>query len=299
MTSSPPSSETVPARRLPAAAWTNLLLLAFSALCAGYYLAPVGVRVRHDWHAWLRPSGWVGQSAGLLLFAGFLFMWLYPLRKRLRGLSWLGPTGRWLDVHIVVGLTLPVLGAVHASWRFTGIIGLGWFAMVIVVLSGIVGRYLYTRLPRGRKGLALGLEEAEGERMKLLVELANITGLEREVVGSVLSASPLPERSLGMGETLRQMVRDDWARRRAVRDLRRRWQALGEDRPPLDPRALRRLHRLARRQMALSQQVRLLDATQRLFRLWHVAHLPVALTALIAVTIHVVVVVLVGATWFY
>jgi hypothetical protein len=278
---------------------TNLVLLICSGLAAGYYLAPAGARVRHAWHPWLRSSGWVGQSCGILVFAGFLFLWLYPLRKRLVRWTWLGSTGRWLEAHIAVGLTLPVLGAVHASWRFTGIIGLGYFAMLVVVLSGIVGRYLYTRLPRGRKGLALGLEEAEGERMKLLVELANITGLEREVVGSVLAASPLPERSLGIGSTLRQMLRDDRARRRAVADLRRRWEALGENRPPLDPRALRRLQALARRQMALSQQVRLLDATQRLFRLWHVAHLPVALTALVAVTIHVVVVVLLGATWFY
>jgi hypothetical protein len=51
--------------------------------------------------------------------------------------------------------------------------------------------------------------------------------------------------------------------------------------------------------MALAQQARILEATQRLLRLWHVAHRPVAIGALVAVTVHVVVVVAVGATWLW
>jgi len=286
-------------RRIPPALLTNLLLVALTLAGSAYYFAPLGVRVRHSLHPWLRSSGWVGQSAGILVFLGFLFMWLYPLRKRAQWLSFTGSTGRWLDVHIVVGLTLPLLGAVHASWRFSGIIGLGYWSMIIVVISGIIGRYIYSRIPRSRKGVALGLDEAAQEQMQMLVELANITGLERDVVSSVLAASPVHTKRLGLGSTLVQMVRDDWARRRAARELVRRWKALGDDRPPMDRGSLRRLLQTARRQMALSQQARLLDATQSLFKFWHVAHLPVAISAAIAVTVHVVVVILLGATWFY
>jgi hypothetical protein len=278
---------------------TNLFLAGITIVGAPYYLAPLAQRVRHPLHAWLRPSGYVGQSAGILLFLGFLFLWLYPLRKRARWMSFSGSVGKWLDVHIVVGLTLPILGAVHASWRFNGLIGLGYLAMLIVVASGIIGRYIYSRIPRSRKGVALGLDEATKQRMQLLVELANVTGLERDVVSSVLAASPVPTRGLGLGGTLMQMVRDDFSRRKSAREIVRRWKDLGPDRPPLDRQALRNLLRTARRQMALSQQARLLDATQSLFRFWHVAHLPVAITAAIAVTIHVVVAILFGATWFY
>lgn len=294
-----PSDIAPSGRGVSPAVLTNLLLVAVTIVGAPYYLAPLAERVRHPFHSWLRPSGYVGQSAGILLFLGFLFLWLYPLRKRARWLSFSGSVGKWLDVHIVVGLTLPILGAVHASWRFNGLIGLGYLAMLVVVGSGIIGRYIYSRIPRSRKGVALGLDEATKQRMQLLVELANVTGLEREVVSSVLAASPVPSRGLGLGGTLMQMMRDDFARRRAAREIVRRWKNLGADRPPLDRQALHSLLRTARRQMALSQQARLLDATQSLFRFWHVAHLPVAITAAIAVTIHVVVAVLFGATWFY
>ena len=57
--------------------------------------------------------------------------------------------------------------------------------------------------------------------------------------------------------------------------------------------------RLASREIALTQQTRMLDATHRLFGWWHVAHRPFAMTALLAVLIHVIVVVAVGGTWFY
>jgi len=51
-------------------------------------------------------------------------------------------------------------------------------------------------------------------------------------------------------------------------------------------------------ELALVQQSRMLGATQNILRFWHVAHRPLAITALVAVVIHVVVVVSLGATWF-
>jgi hypothetical protein len=50
--------------------------------------------------------------------------------------------------------------------------------------------------------------------------------------------------------------------------------------------------------MALAQQMRLLDATRSLFGWWHVAHRPFALTALLAVIVHVVVAVWIGGVRF-
>lgn len=275
-----------------------LLLTALTMWGADYYFAPLGDRMRHDLHAYLRPSGMVGQTAGLLTFAGFLFLWLYPMRKKLGAAgAWMGRIPKWLDVHIMVGLTLPLLGAVHAAWRFDGVIGLGYWAMLIVATSGLVGRYVYSRIPRNRSGLELDAEQLAQQRRQLLLELMEITGLEREVVESTLAADPVPPRGSNVGATFVRMVRDDLRRRVAVRELRRRWTALeGAD---VDTEKLREVARLARRQMALTQQARLLGETQRIFRHWHTLHRPVAITALLAVTIHVLVVVWTGVTWLY
>jgi hypothetical protein len=303
---SPPSRRSSPgAKQLQRTAVSRavlvpvILLVLVSIAGAPYYLGSLGDRVRSPLHAWLRPSGYVGQSAGILTFAGFLFMWLYPLRKKWRRLSFSGSVPRWLDVHIVVGLTLPLLGAVHAGWRFTGVIGIGYWAMFLVALSGVIGRYIYVRIPRSKAGLELGMEDIATSRRQLLVQLAGTTGLEVEVVQSVLATDPVPSGVQNPVRLLAQMVRDDFARRRAVNELRRRWKALGPGRPQLDGAALREVRSLARRQMSLGQQLRLLESTQRVFGYWHAAHKPVAITALLAVLIHVTVVVALGATWFY
>ena len=91
---------------------------------------------------------------------------------------------------------------------------------------------------------------------------------------------------------------DDITRWRLTRALRRRLRDMrGES--ALDAKTVDRVVRLASREISLAQQLRMLDATQRVFRYWHVAHRPFAVTALVAVLVHVTVVVAVGATWFW
>lgn len=91
------------------------------------------------------------------------------------------------------------------------------------------------------------------------------------------------------------MAADEGARRKALRHLA---QALNRGTPRPSAREVREILALAEREMSLANQSSLLDATQQLFRLWHVLHRPVALAALAAVVIHVAVVVALGATWF-
>ncbi|GAB4376467.1 MAG: hypothetical protein Kow0062_16790 [Acidobacteriota bacterium] len=263
-----------------------------------YYTAPLAERVRHPAHRVLNPAGDIGQAFGVLAFALFLFLWLYPLRKRVGRAPWLGPVRGWLDVHIVAGLAVPLIGAVHATFRFQGVVGLGYAAMLVVALSGIVGRYLYVRIPRGVSGLAASREEIARLRDAMLAELAGRTGMSADELSRALMVSePAPPR-LGIVATFTRLIRDDLRRRRAARRLVREWRRSGAgSRAERD--AARSVLRLARRQMALAQQIRMLEATQRVFGYWHAAHLPVAITAMIAVLIHVAVVVSLGVTWFY
>jgi uncharacterized protein (DUF2062 family) len=94
------------------------------------------------------------------------------------------------------------------------------------------------------------------------------------------------------------MIAADFTRWRVRRQLRRRWRTL-PGRHRLDDRTLDKAVDLAAREIALEQQVRLLQRTHRIFRYWHLLHRPIAIMALVAVVIHVAVVVAVGATWFW
>ncbi len=264
-----------------------------------YYRLAQAERVRDPMHAWLKPSGLVGQAAGITALAIFLFLWLYPLRKKFRWLAFTGAVSKWLDVHAFAALGLPLLVAVHAAWRFGGVIGIGFWSMMVVWASGIVGRYLYARIPRSQAGVELTLEEIAAQRQALLEEIAEASGLDARAVDALLSAEPAPTEGLGVVATFRRMVGDDLRRRRAAAELRRQIRARGAMRRQGDAAALRAVVRLANREMALLQQSRMLGATQSVLRYWHVAHRPLAVTALAAVLIHVAVVVSLGATWFW
>lgn len=261
---------------------------------ASYYLSPLVARPRHPFHAFLKPSGAVGQTAGILAFAIFVFLWLYPLRKKYRALAFTGAIGRWLDVHVTVALGLPLLLTIHAAWRADGVIGLGFIAMLVVCASGVIGRYLYVRIPRARSGVELTREEVASERDALLSAIAVALGETVDVVTRAVTPEDRAPATTVMG-VLERLLLDDLRRLKRVRALTNEW----ESRPGVDRKAIRRAAKLASREIALIDQSRMLDATQRVFRFWHIAHMPFALTALLAVTIHVAVVVVMGATWFW
>ena len=286
---------------LAAQRWPITIILA--TLCAAniagapYYRLSLADRARSPLHHLLRPSGVVGQTAGLLALSIFVFLWLYPLRKKYKRLAFTGSIARWLDIHILAAIGLPLLLAIHASWRFDGIVGLGYFAMMVVCASGVVGRYLYVRIPRSRSGVASSREEVAVERRTLITDIAAATGLDPFVVERSLSVSGA-SGSTGVMGTLLHLLSDDFTRWRLTRALRRRLvEARGG--AALDKKTLDRVVQLASREISLAQQLRMLDATQRVFGYWHVAHRPFAVTALVAVVIHVAVVIAVGATWFW
>ncbi|HEU4725889.1 MAG TPA: hypothetical protein VFU59_11435 [Candidatus Eisenbacteria bacterium] len=274
-----------------------LLPAAVTAWGASYYFASAGDRVRHPLHALLKPSGDLGQGFGWLGLGLFLFMWLYPIRKKLGAAFALGSVATWMRIHTVVGLSLPLLLAVHAGWRFRGVIGLGYVAMLVVSASGIIGRYLYGRIPRSRAGLELSRDDIAGRRRALVTEISAMLRLDpREVEGALAPLEESPSVS-GVAGTFRRLMLDDWRRGRLVGELRRRWKRLAADDRSADARAVARAVALAKEEIRLGQQLRVLEATQRVFRYWHVAHRPVSVTALLAVLIHVGVAIAMGQTW--
>lgn len=96
-----------------------------------------------------------GHGMGIV---GFIFMLmtetLYSLRKRSRSVRW-GRMSTWLQFHIFTGLVGPYMVLLHTSWKFNGIAGVTTLFTVIIVVSGFIGRYIFTRIPRTLDGLEI------------------------------------------------------------------------------------------------------------------------------------------------
>lgn len=114
-----------------------------------------------------------GHSLGIL---GFILMLmtetLYSLRKRSRSAKW-GRMSSWLEFHIFTGLVGPFMALLHTSWKFNGLAGAIALFTVVIVISGFVGRYIYTRVPRTLEGTEIEgtLSEAALRQTRRLMAL--------------------------------------------------------------------------------------------------------------------------------
>lgn len=96
-----------------------------------------------------------GHTIGII---GFILMLLtetlYSLRKRSKIAAW-GRMSTWLQFHIFMGLVGPYMVLLHTSWKFNGLAGATTLLTFIIVVSGFIGRYIYTRIPRTMDGLEI------------------------------------------------------------------------------------------------------------------------------------------------
>ena len=99
----------------------------------------------------------------------------YAARKRWRPLARLGPTSKWLEVHIFFGIVGPVLVTLHTSFKFNGLVAVGYWLMMTVWASGFVGRYLYVRIPKSIRGVEMTRHEIEAEIARLGHSLSGLS----------------------------------------------------------------------------------------------------------------------------
>jgi hypothetical protein len=92
-------------------------------------------------------SGLVGHGIGVM---GFILMLmtetLYSIRKLMTDARW-GSMAGWLRFHMVTGLVGPYMVLLHTTMRFRGLAGVAMLLTVVAVVSGVIGRYLYTTAP--------------------------------------------------------------------------------------------------------------------------------------------------------
>src|ERR1017187_6134275 len=127
----------------------------------GYYRLPLEARPFHPLNRELRPSGPMGMRMAFMGVATFFGIYLYSIRKYWRWLAQVGKTRNWLDVHVVMGTAAPVLITFHSAFKTRGLAGAAYWIMIIVALSGFVGRYLYAQVPRRLNAAELTLSDME------------------------------------------------------------------------------------------------------------------------------------------
>jgi hypothetical protein len=282
--------------RVLAAALAAVSLIAALAIYGwDYYILPVDMRPFSSKHEILRPSGTIGLNLGIVGVVLFALIFLYALRKAIPWLGRIGTAKHWMDFHVVLGVTAPLVIAFHASFKFNNIAGAAFWVMLAVALSGIVGRYLYAQVPRS-------LEAATSTYL----EMHDLeTQLTQTLRGQSLYSTKTIERIFRMprGEHVRdsstlriigEMMLVDLSRPWRVAALRRQHLTvsgllftvgglLSTRRPEVEE-----VVAAVRRKALLTKRMLFLDRAQRVFHLWHVVHRPFSYAFLVLALIHII-----------
>ncbi len=243
------------------------------------------------------PGSDFGYYLGLVGALMMLALLLYPLRKHVRFLNKLGAIRYWFQVHMFLGIAGPVLILLHSTYHLGSVnAAVAYYSMLIVAGSGIVGRFMYTKIHRGLYGRSVSLQEmqtqlgtSDGE-MKSRFHFAPMVETQLQAFEDYALAhnqGPLPNTWRFLTLRLRS-VRVRFGCRHDIHRMLSRHAAIREW-PP---------EKLARRQRAAMTQIKgyldmvmdvaLFSTYERLFSWWHVLHVPLVYLLVVSTIVHVI-----------
>ncbi len=243
--------------------------------------------------AWFSSDSGIGYALGIIGGSLMLVLLLYPLRKRLRFMHGWGPLKYWFQFHMLAGVLGPLLVLLHSTFRVGSFnAGVALSSMLLVVASGLVGRFFYRKIHHGLYGSQATLKELQ-QMLQQQVEslepmLRYLPAVKQEVDAFITLAFCEPE-----GWYLRSahFMSVGWKRIQAKQRVRNAISTYVNDNSG---------HSIAS-QTNLADLLNTIDTTfravqrniqfstyERLFSLWHVVHIPFLCMLVITAVIHVV-----------
>ncbi len=274
-----------------------LLIVGLSLYGADYYSLSRADRPFSPKHPILRPSGAIGVNLGILGTVMFFIIFFYAIRKRIPWLAMRGNAKHWMDYHVILGISAPLVIAFHASFKFQGIAGMAFWIMVVVAISGFVGRYIYSQIPRSLNAAEISLQELRSTEAQLAQELSDQSvfstdDLERALhvpsMEEVQAMQPLRAIMLMMAIDIARPFRIAGLRNKATGFFGRLQSCFGL--LQTGNRDVEAIIHAARRKSALSKRIVFLARTHQVFNLWHVIHRPFSYSFAVLAIFHIIVV---------
>jgi len=244
----------------------------------------------------MTPERGLGYVLGIVGGCSMVLLLLYPARKRVRWLNFLGSIPEWFQLHMVLGVVGPVCILFHANFSLGAAnSNVALFCMLAVVGSGVVGRYFYTRLHARLDGRQASLVELQSIADTLTRQVSVVAVLPDLLVAIDAEEKRLLEPAHGpIGRLLHVFavgVRASFARwrlrrriSRAVIESARKSPAIAQNAERLRITAMR----YADKRLDASRRVAEFRVYTRLFGLWHVLHVPLLIMLVIAGVVHVI-----------
>jgi len=228
---------------------------------------------------------------GLSVYAGLIGVGLmsiaaiYPIFRRIKAFRWMASNTMWFDFHLMAGTVGPMFVALHSALKLDTWVSAAFWSMVIVVVSGFLGRYLYTQVPELSSGVEL--EELDHQRAfeqarpRMPVAIAE---LDREL-GEARTAAHAMAGSTSVLGALLWLLMQDFAHVPFLSGIgrRRRLKQLGVE----DARLRRDLSRRTKRLIVIGRRQVVAPKAQLLLNSWKKVHVPFTILLTVFSAVHI------------
>ena len=260
-----------------------------AAIVTGFYLKRSEIFV---------PGEGVGYKLGIAGGISMLVLLLYPMAKRSNWMGFQKNSITWLRTHMVLGTLGPMLIFYHSNFSLGAVnSNVALFSMIIVAISGVIGRFIYTRVHKGMSYTKLDLGSLLAKSSRLLADVGqdvgpNSAAVAQEMADFAEKAVPKSQNIIpNLVAALTMPYRKSAARYRIMAELRKaiRKASLAEN----WSRDVEKTKLAAARLDVLEFLTCVSKASQlsfweRMFSMWHVLHVPFFFLLLVSGVIHVI-----------
>jgi len=207
----------------------------------------------------------------------------------------MGYLKHWLEFHIFLCTVGPILVLYHTAFKFGGIVAISFWSMVAVVLSGVIGRFIYVQIPRTIQGNELDIKQISEMSSDISLRLSRELSKGEEIAFKIEQLTAVDyKKNIAPGKSVLFIIKDFFKVRSVLNQLKIEMHRLN-----ISKLKIKEVLKLAKSKLILSRRITMLRTMQRLFKYWHIVHLPFAITMFAIMLIHVAVTIIFGYRWIF
>jgi len=226
-----------------------------------------------------------GYMLGIIGGSLMLILLLYPMSKRIALFTRWIPIRFWFGIHMFFGIIGPTMILFHSNFQLGSTNStVALFCMLLVAISGLIGRYIYTHIHHGLYGTRISLNELKQNTQNDHTELLGMFNHNEKLNEHItkMEAKALKPYSNIIGDLLNVIYLGFNAKRLKITILKSLKNSAA--RTSTERRAILNSvnhYTLALRKMAAFKLY------ERLFSLWHILHLPLFIMMIFTAVVHI------------
>ena len=233
----------------------------------------------------LRWLGYIG--AGMMIISA-----LYTIRLHVPVIRRVGGARTWFDFHVVFGLAGPALSLLHTNFSVLDfasrpLVVTLWWSVFGIVVSGLLGRFFYTAIPRLEAAAERERTELDRGIRSVADEWSSMT-MSANVLAQFMKAQEKTGATADALEELSPLAAFRELLQSEVRRLKSRWTLRQRTLGGMKNEALRETTlRLVSQRAGVERRVALYSVAKRLLGWWRGIHIAVTLLMFVLLVAHV------------